>query len=58
VLYAFAPDSVRGLMERIEAMGFAAIIFFMVIFYALLAEPFKQIIEVLITLITGIPIAF
>lgn len=53
VLYAFAPDSIRGFMERIESMGFMAIIFFMLIFYTFLAEPFKRIIEVLLSLITG-----
>ena len=54
VLYAVAPDGVRSLMERIEMMGFMAIIFFMVIFYALLADPFRRIIEFLVTAIAGI----
>lgn len=53
VLYAFAPDAVRGFMERIEAMGFMAIIFFMVIFYAFLSEPFIRVIQTLIGAIVG-----
>jgi Zn-dependent protease len=54
VLYAVAPDGVRSLMERIEMMGFMAIIFFMIIFYALLADPFRRIIEFLVTVIAGV----
>lgn len=53
VLYAFAPDSVRGVMERIEAMGFMAIIFFMLLFYTLLSEPFVRLIGFLVTLLSG-----
>jgi Zn-dependent protease len=53
VLYAFAPDSVRAFMERIEAMGFAAILFFFVIFYAVLSGPFERILGFLFALITG-----
>jgi Zn-dependent protease len=44
LLYAFAPDFIRGFMERIEAMGFAAIIFFMLLFYTLLSGPFTQLV--------------
>lgn len=53
ILYAFAPDGVRAVMERIESMGFMAIIFFMLIFYALLADPFIRVIDFLINLIVG-----
>lgn len=53
VLYAFAPDSVRSVMERIEAMGFAAIIFFMLLFYTLLSEPFVRLINFLVGFLTG-----
>lgn len=52
-LYAIAPDAVRDVMERIEAMGFAAIIFFMLIFYTLLGDPFIRLINWLVTLLTG-----
>lgn len=54
VLYAFAPDGVRDFMERIESMGFVAIIFFMVLFYALLSEPFTGVVRGLLSLITGV----
>ncbi|HET9412240.1 MAG TPA: site-2 protease family protein [Candidatus Saccharimonadales bacterium] len=53
LLYAFAPDSVRRVMEQIENMGFAAIIFFFVIFYALLREPFSLILSALFSFFTG-----
>jgi Zn-dependent protease len=53
VLYAFAPDAVRSVMERIEAMGFAAIIFFMLLFYTLLSEPFVRLINFLVSFLTG-----
>ena len=53
LLYAFAPDSVRRVMEQIENMGFAAIIFFFVIFYALLSEPFSLILSALFSFFTG-----
>jgi len=54
LLYAVAPDSVRSFMEKIESMGFMAIIFFMLIFYALLSAPFTRIVQFLITAITGV----
>jgi len=44
-LYAVAPDVVRTVMERIESMGFMAIVFFMVVFYALLINPFIAILQ-------------
>lgn len=53
VLYAFAPDPVRNVMERIEAMGFMAIIFFMLLFYTFLSEPFLRLINFLVGLLTG-----
>ena len=53
VLYAFAPDAVRSFMERIEAMGFMAIIFFMLLFYALLIDPFIRIVNFFITFLVG-----
>lgn len=53
VLYAFAPDAVRDVMERIEAMGFMAIIFFMLLFYTLLSEPFVRLINFLVRFLTG-----
>jgi Zn-dependent protease len=53
VLYAIAPDSVRTVMERIEAMGFMAIIFFMLLFYTLLSDPFIRLIGYLVSLLSG-----
>jgi len=53
LLYAFAPDSVRAVMERIEAMGFTAIIFFMLLFYTLLSEPFIRLIQFLVSWLSG-----
>mgnify|MGYP001576394406 CR=1 FL=1 len=40
-------------MERIEAMGFMAIIFFMLLFYTLLSEPFVRLINFLVGFLTG-----
>lgn len=53
VLYAIAPDSVRRVMEQIESMGFAAIIFFFVLFYTLLSDPFTKLLSYLFNLLTG-----
>ena len=53
VLYAFAPDVVRDFMERIENMGFMAIIFFMLIFYALLIDPFVVLVQSLVRFLVG-----
>jgi Zn-dependent protease len=53
VLYAVAPDSVRRVMEQIEGMGFAAILFFFVIFYAFLSDPFARILAWLFGFVTG-----
>lgn len=53
VIYALAPDFIRSFMERIESMGFLAIIFFMFVFYAVLIEPFIRIVTALANLIIG-----
>jgi Zn-dependent protease len=53
LLYAVAPDAVRGVMERIEAMGFMAIVFFMVLFYTFLSGPFIRAIAYLVSLVSG-----
>ena len=53
VLYAVAPEPVRDVMERIESMGFMAIIFFMVVFYTVLTGPFVQIINYLVNVFSG-----
>lgn len=53
VLYAFAPDPVRRVMEQIESMGFAAIIFFFILFYTLLSEPFGRILYLVFDFLVG-----
>lgn len=53
VLYAIAPDSLRQVMERIESLGFVAIILFFMLFYAFLAEPFSQLLNWSFSLLTG-----
>lgn len=53
VLYAIAPDGVRRVMERIEEMGVMAILFFFVVFSAILAEPFSVLLTKLIGLLVG-----
>jgi Zn-dependent protease len=53
ILYAIAPDPVRRVMEQIENMGFAAIIFFFVLFYAFLSDPFTRVLTWLFSALTG-----
>jgi Zn-dependent protease len=53
ILYAIAPDGVREVMERIESMGFTAIILFMLLFYTFLIGPFEKLLYGLIGLILG-----
>lgn len=52
-LYAIAPDPVRDIMERIEGMGFVAVIFFMIMFYTFLSGPFVQVIGYVVSLVSG-----
>lgn len=53
LLYAVAPDNVRRVMERVEAMGFAALIFFMFIFYSFLITPFSRLWELTVRFLIG-----
>jgi Zn-dependent protease len=53
LLYAFAPAPVQDFMERIESMGFAAIVFFMLIFYSFLSGPFIKVISFIVQSISG-----
>lgn len=53
ILYAIAPEAVQRFMERIEAMGIMAILFFFLIFSAFLAEPFSRLLSALIGLLVG-----
>lgn len=43
LLYAFAPEPLQELMNRIESMGFMAILIFMVLFFYFLAPLFANI---------------
>jgi len=43
LLYAFAPDGLRRFMEQIEALGFMAIVLFMLIFFSFLAPTIISI---------------
>lgn len=43
VLYAFAPDAIREVMEQIEALGFIAILFIFVIIIQFASGPIVQI---------------
>lgn len=49
VLYAFAPEPLRELMEQIEAMGFLAILFIFVIIIQFAAGPLVQIQQSILT---------
>jgi Zn-dependent protease len=43
LLYAFAPEPLQEIMSRIEAMGFTAIIIFMLLFFYFLSPVFINI---------------
>jgi Zn-dependent protease len=43
LLYAFAPEALQELMSRIEAMGFTAILVFMLLFFYFLSPIFINI---------------
>ncbi len=53
VVYSIAPDFVRNIMERIESMGFIALIIFLFIFYYVLSGPFTALLAWSIQAITG-----
>ncbi len=53
VLYVFAPEPVKKVMEQIESMGFMAIILFFIVFYTFLNEPFVRILDTLVNFVTG-----
>ena len=53
LLYAIAPDSVRRIMELIESMGFVALTMFMLLFYAVLTDPFVRVVQWLMRYILG-----
>lgn len=53
LLYAFAPDPVKDVMERIESTGLLAIGVFFMVFYLFLGEPFSRLLLALLQFVTG-----
>ena len=53
VLYAFAPDPVRRVMQQIESMGLTAILIFMFLFFPLLGPIVININQFFYTLLVG-----
>jgi len=53
ILYAFAPDSIKKVMEQIEASGIIAIGIFFMLFYFFLSEPFGRLLATLLQIVTG-----
>lgn len=53
LLYAFAPDSVRRVMEQIEGSGLIAIGIFFFAFYTFLSEPFGRLLSIVFNFLTG-----
>ncbi len=53
VLYAIAPEPVQRVMEQIERMGVLAILFFFVLFWAVLSEPFSRLLTALVGVLVG-----
>lgn len=49
VLYAFAPDALRDIMEQIEAMGFMAILFIFVLVIQFASGPIVEIQRAILT---------
>lgn len=54
VLYAFAPDPVRRVMEAIESMGFFAILFFIFVLYQFVGSTIVGINESILRTLLGI----
>lgn len=54
LLYAFAPDSLRRVMLRVESMGLLGIGLFMFTIFPLLTTTFVRAVEVLYELFTGV----
>ena len=54
VLYAFAPDPVRRVMEAIESMGFAALLFFLVIAFQFIGPIYSEISQNILRILLGV----
>jgi Zn-dependent protease len=53
LLYAFAPEPLQRVMERIEGMGFTAIIFILLLFFLFLSPFIVSIDQHLINFLIG-----
>jgi Zn-dependent protease len=53
LLYAFAPEPLQRVMERIEAMGFMAIVFIILLFFAFLSPFIISIDQHLVNFLVG-----
>ncbi len=53
LLYAFAPDVVRDVMERIESAGFLVIVIFMLVFFPFLGSSIGAITTSIYTFLLG-----
>lgn len=53
LLYVFAPDVVRNVMQRIEYSGVLALLGFYFVFYTFLSTPFIKILGILFSLLTA-----
>jgi Zn-dependent protease len=53
VLYAFAPEPVQRVMQRIESFGFGAILLFMFLFFPVLAPLVRNITNDLLNFLLG-----
>jgi Zn-dependent protease len=54
VLYAFAPEPLQKLMQRIESAGFLAILFFFVIVFGFVSGPIENLESHLLHLLLGL----
>lgn len=54
LLYAFAPEPLKRIMEQIESMGFMAIVLFMFLIFNFIREPVYQIMQNIFYLLTGL----
>ncbi len=58
LLYAVAPEPVRGVMRSIESLGFVAILVFIFIFYSFLSRPFSVVMINVMNFLTGGAVRF
>lgn len=56
LLYAFAPDSIRSVMQQIESFGLMGIGIFILVVFPLFSSVIVEAVSVLFELITGLPL--